>query len=431
MLIQLKISNYKTFKQEATLSFAASGYDKSVLEENNVYIEPDFNRRILKSAVIYGANASGKSKFFDAFGFMRSFIITNVKWSQSGKVIPVIPFLLSTTTVGKPSEFEIVFLHKGSQYRYGFEVDQTHVISEWLFRKQKKKEIELFYREDQSFEVHKTAFKKGKIVVDQDMVPENALLLAQAAQFNEQAAIEVMDWFRSSKMISGIRHESYQGFTMTQSEKELYRDKIKSLIREADFGISDFRLEKVDPENLPANIPDDIREAILEQTRQGDKELVLDTMTKHSVYDQYMNHVQDVEFSMNGEESNGTDKFFSLSGPLLDTLQRGTLLIVDELDTRLHPHLVCKIVSLFNSKETNPKGAQLLFNTHDTNLLGSKLFRRDQVWFTEKNKYGEAILYSLSDFKGAQVRNDEDYRGNYLKGKYGAIPFLGNFDFIQ
>jgi len=128
------------------------------------------------------------------------------------------------------------------------------------------------------------------------------------------------------------------------------------------------------------------------------------------------------------DESIGTQKLFALAGPILSTITRGYVLLVDELDARLHPNLSAKIVQLFNSKPTNPNNAQLLFNTHDTNLLTSGNFRRDQIWFTEKNRYGEATLYSLADFKTDQVRKDEDFEANYIRGKYGAVPYLGDFN---
>jgi hypothetical protein len=130
---------------------------------------------------------------------------------------------------------------------------------------------------------------------------------------------------------------------------------------------------------------------------------------------------------MEDEESSGTKKFFALTGPVLDSIENGYVLVIDELDSKLHPNLVCKIVSLFNSKELNPKNAQLIFNTHDTNLLSSGLFRRDQIWFAEKDKYGASKLFSLADFK-SEVRKTENFEDNYIRGKYGAVPFLGEFD---
>lgn len=432
MLIQFKVCNYKTFKEEAVLSFVASNYDTAINETENVFQEENFNYRLLKSAVIYGANASGKSKLLEAYGFMKRMILSSAKDGQVGQLIGAVPFLLSTETQSEPSEFEVIFIHENMQYRYGFEANMHRIVSEWLYRKQKRKEVELFYRDEQNFTVHEREFKKGRIVVTQEMVRENALLLSLAAQFNEKPAMDVLNWFRNTHLISGIRHENYQGYSMGRCEEEKHRKMILSFMQEADLGISSLRAEKLDPENIPSDFPDAIKTMIAEKVQKGERaEFFLDMITTHKVYDKNGSQVREVEFSLDDDESNGTNKFFALSGPILDSLENGTLLVVDELDTRLHPNLVCKIVSLYNSAKTNPKGAQLLFNTHDTNLLVTRLFRRDQIWFAEKDKYGAAILYSLADFKGVQVRNDADYRGNYLLGKYGAIPFLGDFDFIQ
>lgn len=151
-------------------------------------------------------------------------------------------------------------------------------------------------------------------------------------------------------------------------------------------------------------------------------------LTSHRQYDSNNKYIDDIHFSMDIDESSGTRKFFALTGPVLDVLENGYILVVDELDSKLHPNLVCKLISLFNSKDLNPRNAQLIFNTHDTNLLGSGLFRRDQIWFTEKNKFGSASLYSLADFKTDSVRKNEAFEENYIRGKYGSVPYLGFFD---
>lgn len=168
--------------------------------------------------------------------------------------------------------------------------------------------------------------------------------------------------------------------------------------------------------------------SIKKSEEDEDAEFLSDVLTTHKKYDDNNNLVGKVNLSLDDDESFGTRKFFALTGPVLDSLENGHTLVIDELDSKLHPNLVCKIVSLFNSKEKNPKNAQLLFNTHDTNLLSSGLFRRDQVWFTEKNKFGEGKLYSLADFKSEDVRKNDPFEDNYIRGKYGAVPYLGYFD---
>ncbi len=428
MLLQFSVKNYKTFKDKATLSLMASNYDKETREEENIYLDQVNNFRIAKSAVIYGANASGKSKLLEAFSFVRYFVINSSKESQKGEKIETEPFLLNEDSENAPSEFEVIFVHDNILYRYGFETDDEKVISEWLYHKPKTKEVELFYREGNNFHVHARSFAKGSMLVRENLVRDNALLLSVAAQFNEKTAALVIEWFKRFQTISGLNETGYQGYTMRRSEDIHFKQKILDLLQAADFGIQDLHVEKVDADDLPKNMPKDLREKMMKDIKDGNAQYYSDVYTTHRKYDAHKNPVGNVLFSLDEDESSGTKKFFALTGPILDVLENGYTLVVDELDSKLHPNLVCKIVSLFNSKEFNKKNAQLIFNTHDTNLLSSGLFRRDQVWFTEKNRLGEAKLFSLADFKSTEVRKNENFEDNYLEGKYGAVPYLGFFD---
>ncbi|WP_282777175.1 AAA family ATPase, partial [Phaeodactylibacter xiamenensis] len=195
-------------------------------------------------------------------------------------------------------------------------------------------------------------------------------------------------------------------------------------------GIEDILIQKLDINNLPKDMPDEVKDFLRQQkAEKQEAEFFSDLITIHKKYGEDKGMATGkVPFSMNEEESSGTRKFFALTGPVLETLQKGEILVADELANKLHPNLTCKLIEIFNSPSKNPNNAQLIFNTHDTNLLGSGLFRRDQIWFTEKDRYGAATLYSLNDFKSTDVRKGESYERNYIKGKYGAIPFLGNFE---
>lgn len=428
MLIQFSVKNYKTFKDKATFSFIASNYDKNTREEENIYQDEKFNQRILKSSVIYGANASGKSKFLDALIFMRRFVITSSKDSQKGDKINIEPFKLNTDSEKEPSEFEVIFIFKNIMYRYGFEADSKKIISEWLYYKPNTKEVELFYREYQNFDIHKRSFQKGNTLVKEDLVRDNALLVSVAAQFNEKKSLSVIDWFKSIGTISGAKESGYESFTISKTKDANFKLKVLELLKVADLGIQDIKVEMLDLTNLPGDMPKELKEFIIKKSEEDDAEFLSDVLTSHRKYDSNKQLSGYINFSLDDDESFGTRKFFALTGPILDSLENGNTLIIDELDSKLHPNLVCKIVSLFNSKVNNPKNAQLLFNTHDTNLLSSGLFRKDQVWFTEKNRYGEAKLYSLADFKANEVRSTEAFEENYIRGKYGAIPFLGDFD---
>jgi len=426
MLIQFSVRNFRTFKEKATLSLIASNYDKK-REAENIVEDPTFNLRVLKSAVIYGANASGKSKFMEALLFMRSFAIGSSRESQKGDAIKVHPFKLNVESVNEPSEFEVIFTYKNVMYRYGFEADKDKIVSEWFYYKPNTKEVELFFRDNQNFDVHPRNFTKGAIGVKAGMVRDNALLLSLAAQLNDATAIQAIEWFKNLRIISGLQEESYQGYTMSKAKDPLLKTKILKLLKGADLGIQDIKLEMLDIDSLPKEMPKELRDKLIKDSKDDNTEIFSDIVTTHKQYDSSKRFKEYVDFSMVDDESSGTRKFFALTGPVLDVLENGYTLVVDELDSKLHPNLIGKLVSLFNSKELNPNNAQLIFNSHDTNLLSSGLFRRDQIWFIEKDKFGEARLYSLADFKTDAVRKTDPFEENYINGKYGAIPYLEMF----
>lgn len=424
MLIQFTLKNYKPFKDQVRLSMVASNYDKTTRQEDNVVEVPKFGLKLLKSAVIYGANASGKSKLAEAMRFMRDFVIRSSSETQKGDRIPVQPFLLSTETEDQPSEFEIMFVHDSELFRYGFEVSPRKVEAEWLFHRGKTKEVEIFYRDGQQFELHETRFKTARPLVEKGMIRSNALLLSVAAQFNDRLAGKVLEWFKQFNVISGLQEEGYQGFTMGQTKDDQAKQEILALLKLADLGIDDLSLKLLEPGNFPKGMPKELREVLEQKIQEGGGEIFTDVLTAHKKYDANKRVVGTVQFSLDEDESSGTRKFFALSGPVLDTLRHGKILVGDELESKMHPNLVCKLAELFNSRAQNPNNGQLIFNTHDTNLLSSGIFRRDQIWFVEKDQYGAASLFSMSDF---EARKEENYEKNYLRGKYGAVPVLGEF----
>jgi AAA15 family ATPase/GTPase len=205
-----------------------------------------------------------------------------------------------------------------------------------------------------------------------------------------------------------------------------FKNKIINLVKTADIDIADINIKEDDVpleiiEKLP--MPEGMKKEIISDG--GLKSISINT--KHRKYDNNGNIIGEVIFELDKEESKGTRKFFAMSAPIIDTLQHGKVLIIDELDASLHPILTQHLIQLFHDKEINKKNAQLIFATHDTNLLKPYIFRRDQIWLTEKDKYGSTDLYSLAQFKG--VRAKEDFERQYIQGKYGAIPYLGKFEF--
>jgi AAA15 family ATPase/GTPase len=402
--------------------------ENKALDESNIF-EYTRSVNILKTAAIYGANASGKSNFVKAISFMRSFVINSSKESQAAEDIDVDNFRLSSETENMPSFFEVIFSFENIRYRYGFELDNKQIHSEWLFRA-KQREINLFSREKGKI-THNTAFKEGFGL--EEKTRDNALFLSVCAQFNGEISTNILKWFMRLGIISGIDDLSYRTVNHQKIDKSDFKKRILSFIHEFDLGISDFFVKS-------ASISEDNFQKILSDSElvnvfsplvkfiseQGVKETTI--QTTHKKYDIDNNYIGDELFELDQNESDGTRKAFFFAGPLLDTLEKGTILIVDELDARFHPMITCSIIQLFHDKSTNPHNAQLIFATHDTNLLDNQFFRRDQIWFAEKNRFGATDLYSLADFK---IRNDSSFKKDYISGKYGAIPFIGGLKRLE
>lgn len=420
MLVQFSIKNFKTFKDKVTLSLIASNYDKSDFEDDNVFEVKNYPHRLLKSAVVYGANASGKTKLIDALAFMRWFIISSSTKTQDGDEIDIDSFKLNSETENAPSEFEIIFLINDCQYRYGFELTNKKIISEWLFQKKinlKPKEVELFYRDTESINFHKN-FKTIEALEKQGgIIRDNALILSVSNQFKIKEVKLIFDFFKSFSFLLGNNPSQYEKFSIEEiSKKSVVGIKIIEAIKKFDVGISDINIKEV------SSIKDEVLQKKLDEFIKKNKDtVIIETESIHRKYDSDYNYIGNVMFSFDEKASAGTQKLLAILGPVFRSLIEGHIIFIDELDSRFHPIIVSHIIKLFNSKVANPNNAQLVFNTHDTNLLNENLFRRDQVWFTQKNRYGEAKLFSLADVK---VRKGDNFELNYLEGKYGGIPLI-------
>jgi uncharacterized protein len=425
MLIEFTVGNYRSFKEPVTLSMVAANLvsqDKSV-DQNNVFAV-DEKLSLLKSAAIYGANASGKSNLAKALSFMVWFMVNSSRETQSTDAIGVEPFLLSIETESQPSFFELVFLMEGRKYRYGFEATSERVVAEWLYTVPKSRETNLFDRD-------LTHIKSSKALQASGIEPRtrpNALFLSVCAQFNVAIAEKILTWITNTIQIASGFDKSHPISYTTQCILENRNShKIIQFIKNLDIGISELCVEQIefDINGLPQELPDDLKNIIL--SRSGGKGTTIRTLHKRFEIEN-KEHPYYQEFDMYEHESEGTQKLFALAGPLIDVLEKGSIFIVDELDARLHPLMTRSIIELFHKPESNPNNAQLIFMTHDTNLLSNKIFRRDQIWFTEKDRYGATALYSLAEYN---IRNDASFESDYIKGKYGAIPYIGNLELIE
>lgn len=398
MLIEFTVGNHLSFKDKKTLSLEASSIKEF---EENTFMAGNYN--LLKSAVIYGANSSGKSNLIRSLNRMDTIVRKSAQMSSTDK-INVKPFLLNTETENKPSFFEILILIDNIRYRYGFEVDENIVHSEWLFKCKTRTESLLFIRDKDKIEITKD-FPEGKGIAERTR--GNALFLSAVDQWNGPTSKKILNWFDERiYVLWGLAHKSRRELTIEFDSNPISKKKIISFINQFNLGFNKF---KVDPK------------------KNEDENSVL---TYHNKYDDQGNITGNLWFELNTQESAGTKKIFDLAGYIMAGLLLGHTTIIDELDAKLHPLLTMAIVRLFNSHEHNPKNAQLIFATHDTNLLSYGEFRRDQIYFTEKNQFEETDLYSLVEYKdanGVKPRNDRSFEKDYINGRYGAIPFIGDF----
>lgn len=426
MLIEFQVENFLSFKDLTTLSMVAV---KSFKEHQATHTTVTPSKlTLLKSAIIYGNNASGKSNLLKAMRFMKAAVLNSFRDAlvdKSEKKFPLEKFSLSTETDEAPSYFEVSFIFAETKYRYGFEIDAENIVAEWLYHTTSK-EVYLFKRDHQDIEVNKSAFKEG--LGKETDVKNNVLFLSLLATLGKEISSNVVSWFKTFNQISGIYDSSHRRYTI---------DKLKS-----DQAFSDWILcfiKYLEISNLSTS-EEDVNEIDLDLLRQQEKdEEIINLLTSiqkiqakqpkrdrlvtyHRKYDSDRTLTDTVPFDFDTQESEGTKKLLYLLGPWYDTLQNGKILVIDEMDSRLHSHLTTRLIDFFH--KYNKRGAQLICAVHDVALLNKDIFRRDQIWFIEKNQFGASELISLSDFKTDKVRNKSAFDKNYLEGKYGGIPYF-------
>ena len=420
MLLNFSIENFRSIRERQTLSLEATADDE--LESTHVHEESGI--RVLRSVLIYGPNASGKSGILDAMGIMRHFVLSSAREGQLLDEIPVEPFLLHEDTEHAPTTVEWDFLWKGNRYRYGFSADATTVKAEWLFRSRGRgKAARLFTREMQDIQVNAEHFREGQAIkkLEKDLgnppVRENALVLSVVAQFNGQTSKEIVEWFNQLRFTSGLSDRGHFLYTANRLKDAATRKKLLNFAQRADFNISDLSSEVAElaVEDLPgeakAHLP------------PGKKLLTAEIKTKHPRYNRDGQVAGDVEFDLEDQESQGTRKFIALSGPLHHTIEEGSALVVDEFEARLHPLLTREIFAWFHSPSHHCT-AQLIVATHDIGLMDPEFVRRDQVWFCEKDQRGASALYCLAEFDSNSVRPNTKFNKQYLLGLLGAVPKL-------
>lgn len=406
MILEFSVANFLSFKDKVIFSMLANATNGL---EDNYIISND--RRVLKTNAIYGANASGKTNLFKiltiVISMLRSSNIVNINAK-----LPIVPFKFDKKTINKPSEFEIKFIVDDVRYVYGFIADTNKIHEEYLYYYPNGRETKIFDRtntNDYSF-----TQKDEKLL--NDIAAKNApnkFFIATATNWNYEKTKSPYKFLSADintfNNLGGLRDLALSEYL--KNNKEL-KDFALEFLKKADFNIEDYKV-------LETDVPDDVLAAIPDFIKAG-----MNMKEKPKVFTAFFKHKgSDVELSYE-EESMGTQIIFCFIPFIKDALNNKRVVVVDELDKSLHPYLVEMIVQMFNDPDINKNGAQLIFNTHDTNLLKLNILRRDQIWFAEKDdKNGISDLYPLSDFS---VRKTENVERGYMLGRYGAVPFIKN-----
>ncbi len=382
MLLEFSVTNFRSIKEKQTLSLLKTKKNELPNNFTTVTLSTGKTLDVLNSAVIYGANASGKSNLVSAMWRMREIIQDNI--NIINKTLPVESFLLSEETINEPTEFEIDFVDaSGVRFVYGFMTTQEKIIDEWLYQYPKGRPQTLIDRKDTNTWGEMTALKGSKKLWQKN-TKNNSLFLSTATKLN---AKQLSDIFNTLDLI-WLRGTNWENLPFAANTLHGASIEMVDFIKKADMGINNIYIK-------------DNR-----------------VKTEHITLDK-----QPFEFDLLTQESTGTVKFFSISADWLDVMKKGACLFVDELQNSLHPKLVEHLVQMFHNPEINKNGAQLIFVTHETSLLDQEVFRRDQVWFCEKEN-NATELFSLADFS---VRKGyENIEKFYLSGRYGAVPYLRN-----
>lgn len=424
MFIEFRVSNYRSIGDEQIISLIPSPKQKD-FGSNLVTTDRE---EILNALALYGPNSSGKSNILRALELLDKLLYLSTKTNSTAK-LPYDPFLLREGYEQKPCSLEITFLADKVKYRYGVEFDKDKIKAEWLYRKKTGREVEVFLREEDVIETF-SPLKASQKIIDAaiEATRDNALFLSFCDLFNIEEAKIIFKWFDKFIYVDGLDTSREEINTINLFSNDEYATKILNYINALDLGYNDVRIHEktFDPSDLPHDLSDTTRQSIIREL-SGRKQVNIESV--HNYYDSAgVKTDKKVAWPMEERESEGSKKAFQFSGPVVYTLLNGGVLIVDEIEAKMHPLLTLNTINLFLNQETNPKNAQIIFATHDTNILHYAKLRRDQINFVEKNHWESTEVFALSDFRykndNLKERHDVDKEKRYLEGRYGAIPEL-------
>lgn len=413
MLLEFRVRNYRSIRDEQALTLIASS-DKELAQTHLAPTGLKAAPHALRTAVVYGPNASGKSSLLRALDYLRAVVAESATSIQPGQTYNVQPFRLDAASAQQPTEFEITFLLSGVRHQYAFSMTAQRIVSESLLVYRSSKPTQLFSRQHvdgDGYDYEFSTYLTGPRKLWQESTRPNALFLSMAAQLNSEQLGPVFNWIVRNITFLPASAAVLPDFTTALLATEQGRASIREFLLAADISIAD--VQAVPRKGMRAQM---VMNASGVQASQEEHEFLIPVF-EHSTPN------GSAKFELH-DESEGTQRLYGLIAPVLDCLRDGRVLVVDELDSSLHTLLVRRLITMFQTPELNPSGAQLIFSTHDTSLLDHTLFRRDQIWFTEKDADQATRLYPLTDFS---PRKQEAWERGYLAGRYGAVPFFSDW----
>lgn len=418
MLIEFRVENFRSLRDEQVLSMVASK-DKALLD---THAQPTGIKAIpalLRSAAIYGPNAGGKSNLLKALQYMRGVVVESATVIKPGQTYSVQPFRLDAESASQPTAFEATFMIEGVRYQYGFAMTPSRITSEHLLV-YKAFKPQLWFRRSFDEKRGKDVYEfgpglKGQKGVWEEATRANALFLSMAVQLNSEQLRPVFNWFATDLVIVNEQSQLNPGVAIEKLRDASEKKAICDFLKAADISLADidYVTRKVPSQTFHFDAATGKTELRAQEVEQA--EIRFYHETEHGKAD----------FGIQ-DESSGTRSLLFLIAPVLDIVRKGQTLVVDELDTSLHTLLVRRLVQLFHNNQINTRGAQLIFSTHDTSLLDAHgLFRRDQIWFVEKDGDQASHLYALAEFS---PRKNEALERGYLMGRYGGLPMLDRLE---
>ncbi|MBI1192914.1 MAG: AAA family ATPase [Bacteroidetes bacterium] len=422
MLINFSVKNFRSIRDVAEFSMIQTGLRG--LKSNTFQ---SGNNRLTKTAVIYGPNASGKSGFLRAFKALEYLVLRSSSFKPGEKIAPYEPFKLSVNNVVSPVSMEIELSHGGNIYQYHVVFSRERIEFEELYHFPNSVRTLLFSRQSGIPIKFGESYKGGKKTIEKLLLP-NQLFLSKAAENNVESVLDPFAFFGKGIMVFPFL-EDYRETSLSklyakrlaENKNSNFSKRFNKLICALDTGIIGIQAEEVDwsSYNFPSNMPEDIRSSFRDQYKY-------DIKTQHFIFDGGTK-IGIENFDID-EESTGTKSLFVIGGIILDALESGRVLIVDEFEKNMHPSITQFLINLFHNEITNPINSQLIFATHDITQLSNDSFRRDQVWFTEKDEFGSTKLFRCSDIKGIRLGTPLDKW--YSSGRFGATPIINDSDFI-